>query len=270
VPRIHDTYEFMSSTATAAPAITVTTFDPAIPRQHQVYLQLKQEIADAVWEGRTFPGEQELARRFGVSVITSRGALTRLVGDGWIERGRGRGTRVVFEPARMQAPAGPPMFPVGGHRPYDYRVLFADVRTAPGEACGAFGVALGSQLWQCSRLRSYEGRPHSVTHNAQLVERGRRHTARRLATLPMGLVFEAEGIQFGSLRRRMSVTHAPAGVAEHLGLTLADPVLVTTFTVHDPADELLEWVRIYVHPDEPGPEERLDLRAGAWSSTERS
>lgn len=249
--------------------MSLGVFDPAIPLHHQVYLQLRQEISDGVWAAGPFPGEQELARRFGVSVITSRGALTRLVADGWIERARGRGTRVVFQPARTTAPPGPALFPVGPHRPYAYRVLFADVRAAPAEACVAFGVAPGSDLWQCSRLRSYEGRPHSVTHNAQTVDVGGRHTAHRLATMPMGRIFAAEGIELRSLRRRMSVAHAPVGVAEHLGLTLADPVLVTTFTAHDPADDILEWVRIYVHPDEPGAEERLDLRAGTWSSTER-
>jgi GntR family transcriptional regulator len=250
-------------------AVAEAVFDSAIPLQHQVYVQLRHEIADGVWEGATFPGEEELARRFGVSVITSRAALTRLVAEGWIERARGRGTRVVFQPARATPASGPALFPVGPHRPYRYEVLFAGERTAPAEACIAFGLAPGSELWQCSRLRSYEGRPHSVTHNAQRVEVGGRHTAHRLATMPMGRIFAAEGIDLRSLRRRMSVTHAPVGVAEHLGLTLADPVLVTTFTAHDPADEILEWVRIYVHPDEPAPEEWLDLRAGTWSSTER-
>jgi GntR family transcriptional regulator len=243
-------------------------FDPSVPLQHQLYVQLRGEIADGAWEGRDFPGEQELATRFGVSVITSRGALSRLVHDGWIERARGRGTRVVHHPDAPAA-AGPPLFTVGRHRPYTYEVLFADVRTAPAEACAAFGLAPGSELWQCSRVRSYEGVPHSVTHNAQRVERGRVHTARRLATMPMGLIFSAEGIERGSLRRRMSAMHAPVGVAEHLGLTLADPVLVNTFTVYDVEGDVLEWVRISVHPDQASPEEFLDLRTATWSSGER-
>ena len=38
---------------------------------------------------------------------------------------------------------------------------------APLEACRAFGMPPGTQLWLCRRLRRYEGRPHSVTLNAQ-------------------------------------------------------------------------------------------------------
>jgi GntR family transcriptional regulator len=243
-------------------------FDTDVPLHHQVYVQIRREIADGVWQGKPFPGELDLASRFGVSVVTTRAALGRLVREGWIERSRGRGTRVVAPPQARSAES-PPLFPVGPHRPYQYRVLFADVGIAPAEACAAFGVPAGSPLWQCSRVRSYAGRAHSVTHNAQTPERGTRHTARRLATLPMGQVFAAEGIELGSLCRRVGAMHAPAGVAEHLGLTLADPVLVTTFTVHDVGGELLEWVRIFTGPEETGPEEHLDLRTGSWSASER-
>ena len=243
-------------------------FDEAVPLHHQVYLQLRREIADGLWQGTTLPGEIELAARFGVSVVTSRAALARLVDDGWVERARGRGTRVIAQPEAPPAP-GPPLVSLGRRRPYGYTLLYAEVRTAPAEACRAFGVQPGAELWQCSRLRTFRARPHSVTHNVQRVERGQRHTARRLATMPMTAIFAAEGIEVASLCRSARAAHAPAGVAEHLGLTLSDPVLVTTFTVHGVDDELLEWVRIYLHPDEAAPSERLDLRSGAWSAEER-
>jgi GntR family transcriptional regulator len=210
----------------------------------------------------------ELAARFGVSVVTTRAAISRLVDDGWVQRARGRGTRVVAPP-EIPPPPGPPLVSVGRRRLYGYTVLDAAVRTAPAEACRAFGLLPGTDLWQCSRLRTFEGRPHSVTHNAQRVERGNRHTARRLATLPMTAIFSAEGVEVASLRRSARAAHAPAGVAEPLGLTLSDPVLVTTFTVHGVDDDLLEWVRIYLHPDEAAPEERMDLRSGTWSAEAR-
>lgn len=243
-------------------------FDQAVPLHHQVYLQLRREIADGLWPERTLPGEAELAARFGVSVVTSRAALARLVEDGWVVRGRGRGTRVIVEPQSLRAP-GPPLLSVGRHRPYRYAVLDAAVGTAPAEACRSFGVPPGTELWQARRLRTFEGRPHSVTHNVQHVERGRRHTTRRLESLPMTAIFAAEGVEVASLRRRVHATYAPVGVAEHLGITLSAPVLVTTFTVHGVEDDLLEWVRIYLHPDEAAPEERLDLRRGTWSADAR-
>ena len=61
----------------------------------QIYTVLRNEILDGLWVGRdSFPGEDEVSKRFGVSVITSRRALERLTADGFIERGRGRKGRV--------------------------------------------------------------------------------------------------------------------------------------------------------------------------------
>jgi len=249
-------------------SLVASAFDHTVPLHHQVYVQLRREIADGLWPGSTLPGETELAARFGVSVITSRAALARLVADGWVARGRGRGTRVIVEPETRPAP-GPPLVPTGRRRPYRYRVLDAAVGTAPADACRAFGMPTGSALWQCRRLRTFEGRPHSVTHNVQRVEQGQRHSERRLATLPMTAIFAAEGVEVASLRRRVQATHAPVGVAEHLGITLSDPVLVATFTVHGADEDVVEWVRIHLHPHEAGPDEELDLRTGAWSADTR-
>jgi hypothetical protein len=78
----------------------------------------------------------------------------------------------------------------------------------------------------------------------------------------------------GSRRARrggdpVRATPAPFVVAGHLGITAADPVLETVFTVEHPHRVVLEWVRIHVHPDHATPQEFLDLRAGTWSASER-
>ncbi|MGW0581318.1 GntR family transcriptional regulator [Streptomyces sp. NPDC002920] len=50
--------------------------NPDVPMQQQIYRQLKAEILDGLWVGRTdFPGERELAERFNVSVVTARTPL---------------------------------------------------------------------------------------------------------------------------------------------------------------------------------------------------
>ena len=74
-------------------------FDRAVPLQHQIYLQVRSEIDDGLWLDRDdFPGERDLADRYGVSVITTRAALDRLADEGWVERRRGRGTRAIHRP----------------------------------------------------------------------------------------------------------------------------------------------------------------------------
>jgi GntR family transcriptional regulator len=244
-------------------------FDPSVPLHHQVYLQLRSEIADGLWADRSdFPGERELAERLGISVITTKAGLDRLASEGWIERHRGRRTRVVRDPVVRRTRSEPPIYAVGPQRSYEYRVLSSGVGIAPAEACSTFGQSPGHQLWQCQRLRVHGGTPHSVTHNAQLPDVGERHTARQLTSLPMGLILTREGYDVTGMRRRFGVTYPPPVVAEALGVTVAERVLVSTFTVHDVADTVVEWVRIYLHPDQPTPDETVDLTTGRWSATE--
>jgi GntR family transcriptional regulator len=229
---------------------------------------MRQEIADGLWTGRAdFPGEKELARRFNVSVITTKVALNRLAEEGWVERQRGRGTRVVRLPPDAAA-GSPQLLPVGPRRDYRYRVIFVQEAVAPGEACRAFDLPAGSILWQCSRLRHYANRPHSITLNVQLPGIGRRHRSRALGSQPMGAILESEGHTLARIHRKFRATVAPLAAAGPLGITVADPVLETVFTVHDPQGKVLEWVRIYLHPGEETPAESMDLRTGSWSASE--
>lgn len=242
--------------------------NPDVPRHHQIYLQLRAEIADGIWVGRSdFPGEQDLARRFGVSVITSRKALSRLADEGWVERGRGRRTRVLRGPARArEAPAV--IFPTGKPRPYSYKVLSQGVDVATAEACAAFGVPPGSRLWLCSRLRSFKGRPHSVTLNVQRPEIGARHSAADLRRLPMSQILRNAGLAIATMTRRVAAAFAPLYVASQLGITMQHPTLVYTFSLSGTDGAMLEWVRIFVHPDEPSPVEILNYQTGEWRLSE--
>ena len=68
--------------------------------------------------------------------------------------------------------------------------------------------------------------------------------------------------------RRVSASLAPPEVARHLGLTLNDPTLVYTFTHHDAADAIVQWVRIWVRFDEPAPDEVFSYETRTWSASD--
>lgn len=242
--------------------------DADVPLHHQIYLHLRAEIADGAWVGRDgFPGEIDLAKRFGVSVITSRRALNRLSEEGYIKRGRGKRTRVVREPAAAQSGAAPAIIQTspGAPRAFTYQVLSRGVDIAPAESCAAFGLPAGTKLWMCSRLRSYQGRPHSVTLNVQPVALGENLPLRKLQKQPMTQILRDSGVKFSRLSRRISAALAPPHAAGPLGLTLNDPTLVYTFTHHDDRDAVVQWVRIWVRSDEPSSEEVFSYETGAWS-----
>ncbi len=246
----------------------IAVLGPDVPLHHQIFRQLRAEIEDGIWIGRTdFPGENEVARRFGVSVLTARTALNRLVSDGWIDRGRGRRTRVVRSPGDSAKEPAPEILSTSNRADFTYEVIRAGVDVAPIEACAAFGVPAGSKLFLCSRLRRFEGRPHSVTLNAQPVAIGARMSKADLQTLPMVQILKAEGIRLARMRRTMGVSLPSSEVAHHLGLTLNDPTLIYTFTQHDTHNDVVQWVRIWGHPAQPSPEEIFDYQTGTWSKS---
>lgn len=249
---------------------TYDVLDSDVPLYHQIYLHLKAEIADGRWVGRAdFPGEVDVARQFGVSVITSRKALNRLADDGYIARSRGKRTRVIRAPDPQGAGRTPSIFHTEAQvgRTFTYEVLERGASIAPGEACRAFGLAAGSELWLCRRLRRFEGRPHSVTLNAQPIALGRRVSAAKLAKLPMTQILRGMKVEFVTLRRRVTASLAPPDVAKYLGLTLNDPTLVYTFTHHDTDDAVVQWVRIWVRADVPSPDEVFSYKTKTWSAS---
>jgi GntR family transcriptional regulator len=234
---------------------------PHIPLNEQLYALLRNEILDGLWVGREgFPGEQELAAQYGVSVITSKRVLERLDADRLIKRGRGRRTQVIGGPKQSRR-AGPAIFPLG-KRTFDYKVLWCGIGIGWAEACDAFGLPHGSQLWQLKRLRLFEKRLHSVSYNAQLPALGERHAKADLARLPMADILRRAGQKPSRLIRRNSVSLPPLDVAEALRISLQDPTLVYTFTLEDTKGTAIEWVRIYVHPLEPSPDEVIDITTG--------
>jgi GntR family transcriptional regulator len=234
-----------------------------VPLTEQIYTVLKNEILDGLWVGRdVFPGEDEVAKRFGVSVITSRRALERLAADGFIERGRGRKGRVIHSPRRIALSAST-VFPLNS-TPFKYKVLRRGMDVASAEACDAFAVPHGSELWHIRRLRTFEGRPHSVTYNIQEPELGRLHSLKDLNKLPMAQILREAGMKPTELVRRVGVASPSVEVAKALGVPLHEPILTYTFTLLDSANKALEWVRIYCHPNEPAPQERIDFRTGQF------
>lgn len=241
--------------------------DPHVPLHHQIYLQVRAEIDDGLWVGREgFPGEGELAERFGVSVITARKALERLTTEGWVERGRGRRPRVVRAPSPVNLDSAREVFHQIGKAPsFTYRVLQRGVDVAPSEACAFFSLPPGSKLWLCSRLRIFKNRPHSVTLNAQPRELGESHSVAKLGKLPMLQILTDAGIEVGSLSRTLGVSLATPLVAKHLRITMHDPTLVYTFAYSDRRGKKVEWTRIFVHPTEPSPVELFNFKTGRWS-----
>ena len=72
----------------------------ASPRYRELAEELRGEILRGEFQGRGFPTEADLCKRFSVSRFTVREALRALQADGLISRRRGSGTRIQPAAAR--------------------------------------------------------------------------------------------------------------------------------------------------------------------------
>jgi GntR family transcriptional regulator len=67
--------------------------DKPIPLYHQLEVILKDNIESGVWgEHERIPSESELGKQYGVSRITIRSVLNKLVNEGFLYRIQGKGT----------------------------------------------------------------------------------------------------------------------------------------------------------------------------------
>jgi DNA-binding GntR family transcriptional regulator len=239
--------------------------NPDIPLHFQIYSQLKAEIAEGLWVGsKEFYSEDDISRKFGVSVITVRKALARLSGEGLIYRSRGRRTEVLYDPAKSTSKASSRIFnPAGMSRPFKYKVLSIKEEVATAEACQAFDVPTGSRMWQCHRLRFLDGRRHSV-HVSVLptIELARDISHKDLEKLPMWQVLAMSGHKRTGVTRKIEARFPPAFIARELRITTHEPVLVYTYVSFGKNNESTDWTQIHVSPNEPSLVETIEYKTG--------
>jgi GntR family transcriptional regulator len=135
-----------------------------------LYRQVERRIEDLLLQGRykagdRIPPEAELVDALGVSRVTVRAGLARLVERGLLERRRGSGTFLVRPPngARLQAGLERlETYTVHAERlglKLDSRDLSIEAVGASADEAGALEVPEGSPLVKVSRVLLVEGKP---------------------------------------------------------------------------------------------------------------
>jgi GntR family transcriptional regulator len=135
-----------------------------------LYRQVERRIEDLLLQGRykagdRIPPEAELVDALGVSRVTVRAALARLVGRGLLERRRGSGTFLVRPPKGARLQAGLERletYTVHAERlglKLDSRDLSIEAVGASADEAGALEVPEGSPLVKVSRVLLVEGKP---------------------------------------------------------------------------------------------------------------
>ncbi len=214
------------------------------PLYHQIYLILRQRIADGEFGADgTLPSEQELAAFHGVSRITTKRALDELAADGLVIRERGRGTRVApgVAAARISGQAtGPfdPLIAMGGETDVD--VLEFGYSPAGPDVASALFVAEGAPVQRAVRVRRAGGDPfsHLTTYVPESI--GRSFDAADLAATPILSLLERAGAVPTHAEQTVTTTLADTVVAERLAIDVGAPLLRVRRIVRDQSERAIE------------------------------
>lgn len=225
------------------------------PLYHQLYSLLKSCILDGTLTvGMQLPTEQQLAREFGVSRITSKRALDELAMDDLVERRRGKGTFVTHRQQRQ--PLHSPMVgllqeieTIG--RESTATVLDSGLLQPPREVREALGLAEGDTALYLERVRHRNNQRFGyyrswtvgmrLPSNMGIFERTPRMT-----------YFRNQGLQVRYMKQIIGAQAASQEAAEALGVQPGTPLLSLkrlTYRDRNTDRHPVDFLRVLYHPD---------------------
>ncbi len=235
----------------------------AVPHWRRIELALRDRIG-ALAPGDELPSDADLCREFGVSRMTARNAMTRLVDDGLVVRVSGRGSYVAEPPAHRRADRlltfSHEMRRRGRHP--SSRLLAREIRPSSPAEAASLGIRASEPVVVVRRLRCADDEPIAL------------ETAVLIA--PVAAVVLAADVEQGSLHealakagwhlRRGTATISAAGAtaedARLFAVRRGDPLLVEQRVIADthgrrvestesryPADRYALDVQFDVEPD---------------------
>lgn len=139
--------------------------DSAIPLYQQLGDIFTTKIDNGEWAAsQRIPSENELNRAYGVSRMTIRGVLNKLVDEGRIVRVPGKGTFVTPQKIRTVSPAyrgiREQLEAMGYH--IGTRIVSTNRLPAPPQVRERLNLHAGDEVHAIVRLRMVDGRPFSV------------------------------------------------------------------------------------------------------------
>ena len=223
-----------------------------------LYLQVERRIEDLLLQGRykagdRIPPEAELVGTLGVSRVTVRAGLARLVERGVLERRRGSGTFLVRPPKGGRLQSGLERletYTVHAERlglRLDSRGLRVEAVGAGADEAAALEIPEGASLVRVSRVLLVEGKPTAwmvdvVPESVVGVEEVRERFRPDAMLLDL-LVSEGVPVGFSQMFIEAAMVGPDDHVGKKLGLTDLSAALSLTQTMYLTDGSPVQWSR---------------------------
>lgn len=211
------------------------------PRYYEIEQSLRALIASAR-PSDPLPSESDLCARFGVSRMTARHAMQRLVQDGLIYRVAGRGTFVAMPHVHRQANTLTSFTAEMERRGKQPRsdVLEADLKEPTAEDRASLQLRTGQQVVVVTRIRLADD--VAIAHErAAFPPRWSELLDSDLAGGSLHMTLLGLGVVPTRGRATLSSTAATPDDAERLGIEPHAPLLVERRLIRDQHDDPLEY-----------------------------
>ena len=202
-----------------------------LPLYFQVMTALRENILTGEWApGTQIPGELELAQRLGVSVITTRQALSQLVHEGFVRREKAKGTFVswngpVRESANLDVEADDLV--TLDRASTSFKLISIEHVPPPKEIQEKLFIDADEKVTWIVRIRLSQGHPlaHVVSYVPFRI--GSRIPENQLGTAPLPIIIETvSAINITEVKHAIAARLADEEVARHLEISSGSPVLL--------------------------------------------
>lgn len=232
----------------AAPDVaTGLVVDGPTPKHAQLREILRRSIERELPPGSPIPSERELAERYGVSRLTVRSAIGKLVEEGLLTRARGKGTFTAAR--RMELQLYLMSFTADMRRRGlvpTTEVLERSAEIPPPATASALGLGSGQLAYRLARLRRADGVPLAI-------ERGWYHPGPMPGLLDLDLagslyeqIAREYDLRFDHARQTAWAEAADRETARLLGIRPGAPLLVfrrISTAAGEPVEDMTSWYR---------------------------
>lgn len=239
----------------------------AVPLYYQIYLQFRDDILTGQRQfGSTMPTELELSTEFGVSRITARRVLNELAEQGYVERKRRVGTRVIFKsPAKpIEANIDQAMDSLMALGTGTTVNVIEVVRKKPvPTVASALRLKEGDEVIKAARVRYLDGIPIGYVSSFVPVELESIITSGNLARAPILRLLDEAGYKAVHADQIIDAMQADANLVESLDIAPLSAILRISRTSYDKNDR--PFLLTFAHYRSDKFHIRLDLHGAKFS-----